>query len=55
MLVFMGNSECITFLHKTASGDAAYLACPTLFPLMDEHRSYCCDHRIEEIPAPLAV
>ena len=30
-------------------------ACPTLLPLLDELRTYCYEHRIEEIPALLAV
>jgi hypothetical protein len=30
-------------------------ACPILLPLLDELRTYCYEHRIEEIPALLAV
>jgi hypothetical protein len=30
-------------------------ACPTLLPLLDELRTYCYEHQIEEIPALLAV
>ena len=30
-------------------------ACPTLLPLLDELRTYCYQHQIEEIPALLAV
>jgi hypothetical protein len=30
-------------------------ACPILLPLLDELRTYCYEHQIEEIPALLAV
>jgi hypothetical protein len=30
-------------------------ACPTLLPLLDELRTFCYEHKIEEIPALLAV
>jgi hypothetical protein len=30
-------------------------ACPILLPLLDELRTYCYEHNIEEIPALLAV
>ena len=30
-------------------------ACPPLLPLLDELRTYCYEHQVEEIPALLAV
>jgi len=30
-------------------------ACPTLLPLLDELRTYCYEHKIEEIPALFAI
>jgi len=38
---------------KAASSVEA--ACPILLPLLDELRTYCYEHKIEEIPALLAV
>ncbi len=40
--------------RKQASAEPAN-ACPILLPLLDELRTYCYEHKIEEIPALLAV
>jgi hypothetical protein len=40
-------------IEKQAEGDPT--ACPILLPLLDEFRTYCYEHKIEEIPALLAV
>jgi hypothetical protein len=40
-------------VKKQAEG--ASPACPTLLPLLDELRTYCFEHKIEEIPTLLAV
>jgi hypothetical protein len=37
---------------KAASVEAA---CPILLPLLDELRTFCYEHKIEEIPSVLAV
>jgi hypothetical protein len=36
-----------------ARGEAP--GCPILLPLLDELRTYCYEHKIEEIPALLAI
>jgi hypothetical protein len=46
-------------IHSTAeetkkAADGLPTACPVLLPLLDELRTYCYEHRIEEIPALLA-
>jgi hypothetical protein len=30
-------------------------ACPILLPLLDELRTYCYEHRVEDVPTVLAV
>jgi hypothetical protein len=39
-------------IKKAASLEAA---CPTLLPLLDELRTFCYEHKIEEVPALLAI
>jgi hypothetical protein len=39
-------------IKKAASLEAA---CPILLPLLDELRTFCFEHKIEEIPVLLAV
>jgi hypothetical protein len=39
---------------KKAASDLP-TACPTLLPLLDELRTFCYEHKIEEIPSLLAV
>ena len=40
---------------KRQASEFASNACPILLPLLDELRTYCFEHKIEEIPALLAV
>ena len=40
---------------KKQASELASNACPVLLPLLDELRTYCFAHKIEEIPALLAV
>ena len=40
--------------HKKTGTASASNACPTLLPLLDELRTYCYEHKIEEIPIVLA-
>ena len=47
-------------IHRIAqdtrkAADELPTACPVLLPLLDELRTYCFEHKIEEIPALLAV
>ena len=37
------------------AADFAPTACPTLLPLLDEPRTFCYEHQIEDIPSALAL
>jgi hypothetical protein len=41
--------------QETKKAAAVEAACPILLPLLDELRTLCFEHKIEEIPALLAV
>jgi hypothetical protein len=41
--------------EKEKAADSVPTACPTLLPLLDELRTFCYEHKVEEIPALLAV
>jgi hypothetical protein len=40
-------------IRKAASDPPT--ACPILLPLLDELRTFCYEHKIEEIPALFAI
>ena len=40
---------------KRCRGQASKTACPILLPLLDELRTYCYEHHIEEIRALLVL
>jgi hypothetical protein len=48
------EARCFPRSIKKAA-DSVPTACPVLLPLLDELRTYCYEHNIEEIPALLAV
>ena len=58
--VILAFKPAFDIIHRMApetkkAASVPEAACPTLLPLLDELRTYCYEHTIEEIPAFLTA